>query len=450
MAITSSNIKIYSDGLCTQLVKTVDGTTEAVQNISVTGLSEHSNYWAKASATNTDSLTGTSSAYQFQTLWNEPVITVTSSNVTQTSATLTFTYTGNYPIDTSNYSDVHATFGVDGQSGTDVQFGVLQNGTPEVLNLTNLAPNTTYYADFAVDYYDGEVTDYITFTTATPSYCNCTFDSNNVFIRSSHNFSFSFNLQNYPATQRIQYWWGTDPNFSTNTGTKTQTNHTTNQTYIYNATTYLPTAGNTLYQKVRVTLADGAVFEFTNSVVCPVVNWDVNSTYTTSGNNLTFTATTSNPAQSNNVYKVKDNWLMYKHTGGNPIDTSKVAALRPVTITLEPNDYTVTHYTEDYWGNVHQYVYPQFAVMNPYIADIVSSGSTATFDLQFYPSMTITFAALEWTNGTDSGTQRVNPADSSSWVIQNLPEGQYTVTLSVSDGKNTYKSSENIFKIEKT
>ena len=450
MAILSSNVKIYSDSACTQLVKTVNGTTDAVQNITVTGLSEHTNYWAKAEATNTDSLTETSAAYPLQTLWNEPVITVTSSNVTQTSATLTFTYTGNYPIDTSNYSDVHATFGVDGQSGTDVQFGVLQNGTPEVLNLTNLTPNTTYYADFAVDYYDGEVTDYITFTTATPSYCNCTFNSNNVFIKTQHTFSFAFNIQCSPNTTRIQTWGGTDPNFVNNTGTRTQTNRVTNQSFAQMWNNNLPSSGGTFYQKIQITLANGAVYTFTNSVAAPVVNWDVNSTYTTNGNDLTFTATTSNPAQSNNVYKVKDNWLMYKHTGGNPIDTSKVAALGPVTITLEPNDYTVTHYTEDYWGNVHQYVYPQFSVMNPYIADIVSSGSKATFDLQFYPSMTITFAALEWTNGTDSGTQRVNPADSSSWVIQNLPDGQYTVILSVSDGKNTYKSSENIFKIETT
>lgn len=166
MAITTSNVKIYSDSACTTLVKTVNGTTSPTQTINVTGLSEHTNYWAKASATNSDSMIGTSSAYAFQTLWSEPVVSVTVSNVTSNSATLTFSYTGNYPLDTSNYSTVQGYWCVNGsQQYNIVQFHSLDNGVPESVNITGLTPNTEYYVEFVSEYYNGEVTDDTTFTT---------------------------------------------------------------------------------------------------------------------------------------------------------------------------------------------------------------------------------------------------------------------------------------------
>lgn len=171
MAISSSNVKIYSNSSCTQLVTTVNGTAAASQSVQVTGLAEHTNYWAKASATNAYSQTGTSAAYAFTTLWAQPNVSVVASNVTSTSATLTFTYTGNYPIDTSNYTDVHGFYGVNGsQNPTTIQWHDLANGTPEVIHLTGLTPNTTYYAEIEVDYYDiSTPNSTITFTTLSSS-----------------------------------------------------------------------------------------------------------------------------------------------------------------------------------------------------------------------------------------------------------------------------------------
>ena len=170
MAISSSNVKIYSDSACTHLVTTVNGTTAASQSVQVTGLAEHTNYWAKASATNAYNQTGTSAAYAFTTLWAQPNVSVVASNITSTTATLTFNYSGNYPIDTSNYTDVSAYWGVNNsQNYNIVQFHSLDNGVPEILNLTGLTPNTTYYAEIEVDYGDGLANDSITFTTAATS-----------------------------------------------------------------------------------------------------------------------------------------------------------------------------------------------------------------------------------------------------------------------------------------
>ena len=170
MAIVSSNVKIYSDSSCTQLVKTVNGGTAATQNISVTGLSEHTNYWAKAEATNSDSVTGVSTAYPFQTLYDVPQLSVVVSNITSVGADITYTYTGNYPIDTSNYTDIRAFWGPAGHVTNSEQFGTLANGHPETIHHTSgLTPNTTYYVEFYVDYYGDEIglpnPGYVTFTT---------------------------------------------------------------------------------------------------------------------------------------------------------------------------------------------------------------------------------------------------------------------------------------------
>lgn len=450
MAITSSTIRIYTNAACTQLAKTVYGGTTPSQTISITGLSEHTNYWAKAEATNSDSLTAESVAYPFQTLYSEPVISVVASNVTQTTATLTYSYTGNYPLDTSNYTGVSGSYWPQNNPSAIqyVQFYNLTPSTSDVFNLTGLTAGTTYVADFNVDYYDGEVSQQTVFTTTAASSCTCTFTSNNTFIRTSHQFSFSFKIDCNPATSRIVTWWGTDPTFQTNTGTTTQTNVVTSQTFNQMKNNYLPDSGGILYQKVQVTLSNNAVYTFTNQIAAPVVNWDVNSTCIYTGNLYKFTATTSNPAQSNNVYKVKDNWIVYQPTGGSATTTPKVSALGAVDVTLTPGDYTIQHWTEDYWNNQHYYTYNPFSAPNPAIIDITVNGTQADFDLAFYPGMDIDNAVLEYSDGNNTYQQRISPTDSTTWVITGLDIGLYTVVLIITSKQDTYKSSTKEFKIE--
>ena len=291
-------------------------------------------------------------------------------------------------------------------------------------------------------------------TFTTKGWCNVTWTSNNNFYRDERKFSISFRVQCYPYLTTMKYWWSTDPNFpngSTGTGNPNYTQYQyTDQTFNFVKNTYLPDAGGTIYEKLQVNLSDGSSFIFTNSKVCPIWDWDVASSYTVSGNDYTFTAVCSNPAEALNTYKIKDNWLKYTPVGGSEIETSKVSGLGTVTVTLNPADYRVSHHTEDYWNEMNFYAYPTtIAAMNPYIADIVSSGSTATFDLQFYQNMTITDAVLEWTDGVDTWSQRIAYNDPTTWVLSNLDAGNYRVLLSVTDdNNNTYKSSEQTFKIE--
>lgn len=136
----------------------------------VTGFSEHTTYYYRFFATTTEYGTQyyTPTNNSITTHYDEPTLGITASSVTDNTASLTFSYTGNYPIDTVNYSDVHAYYMVDGaspSSATYLQFATLDNNVPETLHLSGLQSNTTYYVEINVDFYDGEVTQSITFTT---------------------------------------------------------------------------------------------------------------------------------------------------------------------------------------------------------------------------------------------------------------------------------------------
>lgn len=273
MSILSSSIKIYSDSACTQLVKTVAGGTSLTQTIPITGLSENTQYWAKAEATNGYGVVGTSSAVTFTTVavnytfsgtvtlndlysklnanvgvsysganfiecgvqfatnsaftqnvisasnttspadtyvgevsgfaenttyyyrffattsefgtkyssvdtittkYAEPTIVVTHSNVTDTTAVVTVTYTGNMPL---NHQECTFTYVVSGGvNHQSIPFSGMVAGTPFSATLTNLTPNTSYDVEFASAYYENEVNyiDHFTTQAATPPTVNIT------------------------------------------------------------------------------------------------------------------------------------------------------------------------------------------------------------------------------------------------------------------------------------
>lgn len=67
MSIVSTILKIYSDPSLTTMVASQAGTTALTQQITVTGLSSSTQYWAVMSATDNNGLTGTSAAFNFTT-----------------------------------------------------------------------------------------------------------------------------------------------------------------------------------------------------------------------------------------------------------------------------------------------------------------------------------------------------------------------------------------------
>lgn len=136
----------------------------------VTGFSEHTTYYyrffATTAAYGTQYYTPTNNS--ITTHYDEPTMSITASAITDNEASLTFSYIGGYPLDTVNYSNISAYFMVDGgspSSATYVQFATLDNNVPETLNLTGLQPNTRYYVEMDLDFYDGELTQTTTFTT---------------------------------------------------------------------------------------------------------------------------------------------------------------------------------------------------------------------------------------------------------------------------------------------
>lgn len=132
----------------------------------VSGFSEHTTYYYRFFAT--------TAAYGTQyyepqgntitTHYAEPTLTITSSNITDTTATVTFLYTGNMPVDAQAMSG--AIGRRDGQ-GTPIalQFDHLTAGVPEVMNFSGLAPNTIYDVTWDVAYYDDEVSQIHSFLT---------------------------------------------------------------------------------------------------------------------------------------------------------------------------------------------------------------------------------------------------------------------------------------------
>ena len=132
----------------------------------VTGFAEHTTYYYRFFATSTEYGTQTYVPQNntITTHYDEPTLTISSSNVPDTTATVTFLYSGNMPVDAQS---MDGTLGRrDGQGATTIlQFDHLTAGVPEVMNFSGLTPNTEYAVTWDVAYYDGEVSQIHYFTT---------------------------------------------------------------------------------------------------------------------------------------------------------------------------------------------------------------------------------------------------------------------------------------------
>lgn len=132
----------------------------------ISGFAEHTTYYYRYFATTTEYGTQyyTPQNNIITTHYDEPTLTITPSNITDTTATISLLYTGNMPVDVSAMSAVYVVHNSQ-QSPTYLQLDNLTAGTPEVFNLSGLTPNTQYDISWDVDYYTGEVSQIATFTT---------------------------------------------------------------------------------------------------------------------------------------------------------------------------------------------------------------------------------------------------------------------------------------------
>lgn len=148
-----------------QIISGHDTTSSFVDE--VTGFAEHTTYYYRYYATSTEyggPFYYTPSNNTITTMYDEPSLTITSSNVTDTTATVSFLYTGNMPVDPTAMSGVIA---IQGGGGTQitVDFEHLVAGTAMPVSLSGLTPNTTYAVTWDVEYYSTEVSQVTTFTT---------------------------------------------------------------------------------------------------------------------------------------------------------------------------------------------------------------------------------------------------------------------------------------------
>lgn len=129
----------------------------------VTGFAENTTYYYRFFATTTEYGTQTyepeGSRNSITTRYAEPVLSVSVSNVTDTSAVYTINYSGNWPV--TNLSLAIAERGGQWQ---DIQIDNMP-GTQTAIIPYTLTPNTTYDLELACDYYDGNPTESCSFTT---------------------------------------------------------------------------------------------------------------------------------------------------------------------------------------------------------------------------------------------------------------------------------------------
>lgn len=132
----------------------------------ITGFAENTTYYYRYFATTTEAGTQyhVPQNNTITTRYDEPTLTITHSNVSDTSAVITLTYNGNYPIDINN---MNATVREHGGGGTPIglELDNMTTGVPEAFTITSLTPNTQYDIEWNVDYYTGEITQNDTFTT---------------------------------------------------------------------------------------------------------------------------------------------------------------------------------------------------------------------------------------------------------------------------------------------
>lgn len=127
----------------------------------VTGFAEHTTYYYRFFAT--------TAAYGTQyyapqnntitTNYDEPTLSVSATNITDISADFLLNYSGGYPV-----SNLRLAIAPHGGQWQDIQIENM-SGTQSGNIPYTLLPNTQYDLELSCDFYDGEVTQSITFST---------------------------------------------------------------------------------------------------------------------------------------------------------------------------------------------------------------------------------------------------------------------------------------------
>ena len=216
-SITDNYIDAFSDSGLNNKVSTITGTSGTF-----TGLSEGTTYWARANASN-GTYRGYSSSTSFTTTTGAaPSVSVSHSNVSRTSATISASAT--YASDASHSSTTY-------EYGTSTSYG----STDSDGALTGLTPNTTYYYRITVkDNWGKSGSNTGSFKTTgnnptvTSSVANITYNSAKV------NYSATYDTNASYSSYTLVY--GTSTSYGSTASSQNITGLNPNTTYYYKIT----------------------------------------------------------------------------------------------------------------------------------------------------------------------------------------------------------------------
>lgn len=272
-------------------------------------------------------------------------------------------------------------------------------------------------------------------------------DSGSDWLTSSKGYSVDYSVTTTYAIAKISVIWSADESFPNgNTGsaeikvTENQTTHAI-ETTINN---HIPSSGKQMYIKILVTDTYGTEFYTKYTVTVPTQTLTVSSRYVENGNDFVFTATVESPE-----YAINSNSVSYTGSDNKTYVSSKSAGLSSVTLTLNPDEYAIKHYVEDIYGNQFGYDYVDKVYANaPMITDIKESGTEVGFVFEFPTAIPIDDAFIEYNFvGNEEIIQKtIDYMDDSTWVLTELEEGEYEVTVNIISDGQKHTSSKSTFK----
>ena len=425
----------------------------------ISDLEENTIYYYRYFAESTEFgyATYTPNNNSFKTNYASPVLTISHDNVTDTTASVSFTYVGNYPINTQAMSGVISTAG---QSPITVQFDHLAVGVPEVVNLSGLTPNTVYDVSWDVEYYNDEASAIDSFTTSQRVADVTLTNVNGVWGTQTAQLTFTCDWQStnpiagYSSNFRIFVSKNSDFSGATeqNSGWSRQLDGMSGS---INATltANIPSGGgNNYYVKIQFTDTLGNLIVKTFTYVTPTQN----------AGYMTFKASHSDPDSDNTVWFPTNihtwTYAPYRKRILLTLDNWQTIAAQSawtnypnsnqIFITLDPNTYIAELEVIDIYGNTFRTSQNTQVVCRQPVMSVNVDNSNGQLDmwLKLNPNLNYSTCEIYYYSDDaqyDKSLDFTSNPQTIQYMDENVPDGTYNIELNVVAGSYSYYTSFN-------